>query len=288
MNKTKKYFLIFLLAELFFSYTLAFAADPEPPPYTGVEGQIKEFLCTPTPVTAGQTGNPNSNDLFTCINKLYKFAIIIACVVGVFFIVIAGYVYMGAEGNQESVEKAKSILTSTLTSIVILFAGYILLRAINPDLIQFRSIQPPNAVLPPGGAGGGGGGGVYTGRPSNHNFSELPGCAPQTPKQTAEIGQLTEAMFQKLKQVCLVVKNESGTTAQISGIVGLGEHAANSLHYRGCAVDFAGGGNSRYTSQEPGISIMRISGNINLTVNPGSDAGRTDIVHIDLGSACPS
>ncbi len=156
MPKAKKYFLIFLLAELLLSYTPAqafnYATDAH------VSDQIKTYLCAPTPVPQEQTAvgtltidkdqaafnNANSGDLFLCINRLYKLAIVIACVVGVFFIVIAGYVYMGSEGNAESVEKAKSILISTLTSIVILLAGFVLLKAINPDLIKFQTIQPPS------------------------------------------------------------------------------------------------------------------------------------------------
>ena len=31
--------------------------------------------------------------------------------------------------------------------MVILMAGYLLLKAINPDLIQFKSIQPPSVQM---------------------------------------------------------------------------------------------------------------------------------------------
>lgn len=150
----------------------------------GVSDQIRLYLCTPTKAGPGQndykasgavTGNTieyagannqASGDLYNCINRLYRFAIVIASVIGVFFIVIAGYLYMSSDGNQESVDKAKSILASSITSLVILFGGYVLLKAINPDLIQFRSIQPPSVKLdratispasllnPTGGVGG--------------------------------------------------------------------------------------------------------------------------------------
>jgi hypothetical protein len=136
MKNLKKLFLSLLLLELLFSFAPAHAQTPA---YSGVSSQIDTYLCSPTSNTAG--------NLTTCINRLYKFAIIVASVMGVFFIVIAGYVYMSAEGNSESVEKAKSILTSTIASLVILFAGYILLKAINPDLIQFPTIQPPSVTL---------------------------------------------------------------------------------------------------------------------------------------------
>ncbi len=130
-----------MLLQLVFAYTPAYA---DPPDYrtSGVQEQIAQYLCTP-PASTGEPGNPNGVNLYQCINKLYKFAIIFASVVGVFFIVIAGYIYMGSEGNQESVEKAKSILISTVTSLVILLSAYVLLKAINPDLIQFHDITLP-------------------------------------------------------------------------------------------------------------------------------------------------
>jgi hypothetical protein len=153
MRNFKKYFLMLLLAELLLSYSPVYAQALTPYRYetdAKVSDQIKQYLCTPSPTTVTEGNafkNANQGDLYECINRLYKFAIILSCVVGVFFIVIAGYVYMGSEGNQESVEKAKSILTSTLTSIVILLTGFVLLKAINPDLIQFQTIQPQSVVI---------------------------------------------------------------------------------------------------------------------------------------------
>ncbi len=154
MTKIKKCFFTLLLLELFFAYVPAFA-QTTPPPYdyganAGVSKQIEAYLCNPTASGSGI--------LYQCINQLYKFAIILACVLGVLFIVVAGYVYMSAEGNSESIDKAKSILESTITALVILFAGYLLLSTINPDLVQFHgnTLQPVN-ITGPSGTGGGGG-----------------------------------------------------------------------------------------------------------------------------------
>ena len=100
--------------------------------------------------------------MYQCINQIYKFAIVLAAVIGVFFIVIAGYVYMSADGNSESVDKAKSILESTITSLVILLAGYVLLNSINPDLVQFHgnTLQPVTINVAPGTGTGTTGGGT--------------------------------------------------------------------------------------------------------------------------------
>ncbi len=198
MPKIKKYLYIFLLLELFLSYTTAYAQQVTAFDYAknaNVSNQIRDYLCAPTPVQTDQTNttngglpvasrsdfqsgaafyNNNSGDLFKCINQMYKFAIVVASVVGVFFIVIAGYVYMSSEGNAESVDKAKSIVTSTIASLVILMGGYVFLKAINPDLVTFNSVQPPSVVgltaLTPPGSSVGNGSGVGTGT-NNYNLA---------------------------------------------------------------------------------------------------------------------
>ena len=189
-KKIKKLFFTFLLVEIFLSFTPIVHAQVQPRDYStaGVSDQIKLYLCAPTDdnkgtygkfsddsfLGPGQQGSQNKagGDLYLCINKIYRFAIVAGGVIGVFFIVIGGYLYMSAEGNSESLEKAKSMLVSTITALVILFIGYILLKALNPDLIQFRSIQPPSVVMQkapvPEGTGGGpkniiGSGGACTG-----------------------------------------------------------------------------------------------------------------------------
>ncbi|MDR3642219.1 MAG: lytic transglycosylase domain-containing protein [Candidatus Doudnabacteria bacterium] len=171
MTKTKKIILGFLLLEMLLSYAPAYAQNDVKYDYSQggtnpVSSQIEKYLCAPSPVVSSQTSNTtsmfagmaisqqqaaannaNSGDLYRCINQLYKLAIVVASVAGVFMIVIAGYIYMSANGESESVTKAKNILETTITAIVILLAGYVLLRAINPDLIQFQPIQPPSVVL---------------------------------------------------------------------------------------------------------------------------------------------
>ena len=156
--KAKKYFLLILAVYIFFAHATVFAADTLPK-YSGVSDQIKQYLCAPTDASGGAGNTPYignstaaannaaSSDLYKCINQLYKFAIALGGTIAVFFVVVAGYIYMSADGNQESVDKAKDILVSSITAMVILLGGYVLLKAINPDLIKFKSIQPPSVQL---------------------------------------------------------------------------------------------------------------------------------------------
>ena len=166
MTKIKKLLLVYMLAQLVLGYTVAYAQT-----YTGVEAQISKYLCTPNTVPESQSSNANgamfggdptgqnnfqnnaalnnnnNGILYQCINQIYKFSIVVASVVAVFFIVIAGYIYMSSDGDQEAVSRAKSILTSSIASIIILLIGYVFLRALNPDIVEFHSIQPPSVVI---------------------------------------------------------------------------------------------------------------------------------------------
>ncbi len=166
----KLIFLSICLTQLIAAQTVlaqAATAQPIADKYSGPQATIEKFLCAPTTSNSGSsangvgaawtaastpgtgtagTTNTSAGDLYNCINRIYRFAIILASIGAVLFIVIAGYMYMSSEGNGETVEKAKSYVTSSITAIVILLAGYILLRALNPDLIQFRNIQPPSVT----------------------------------------------------------------------------------------------------------------------------------------------
>lgn len=195
MNKLKKYFLALIILEMLFGFSVSFAAEAIPDYSQGIKneadmpvsGQIMKYLCAPSPTTSAG-GN---NDLYTCINKLYKFMLVFASVMAFFFTVIAGYVYMSAEGNSESVEKAKAIFTSSLTALVILFSAYILLRAINPDLVAFKTFQPYSVSYTPSPVSEGTGGGSKTVIGSN-GIAGCINCADYTKTPYNLLGNSTQ------------------------------------------------------------------------------------------------
>lgn len=102
--------------------------------YSGADASIAEFLCTPSE-------NPSGGDLANCINKLYRFGITAGGFTLVFFVVLAGYYYI--TGGEQSKAKGKIIIQNSLMGIFILLGSYLLLRFINPNLVVFRTIQPP-------------------------------------------------------------------------------------------------------------------------------------------------
>ena len=165
-KRIKIFLLALLLADLFFSVVdLAYAQQGNYVNYKGenvpyeqtVQSGIEKYLCAPTmydnsTVATPQTGvglmNQSGNNLYLCINRIYRFVIVLGTIAGVMMIVVAGYIYMSSDGNQEAVDKAKSMFVSTITAMVILFSGYLLLKTLNPDLIAFRTIQAPGAPMP--------------------------------------------------------------------------------------------------------------------------------------------
>jgi len=103
------------------------------PEYKGVEDSIRAYLCTPD--------NATETVLFECVNKLYRFGIAFGAIALVFFLVLAGYSYM--LGGETGKQKGKSIFLSALTGMGIILTSYILLSFINPDLVKFKPITPP-------------------------------------------------------------------------------------------------------------------------------------------------
>lgn len=102
------------------------------PTYQGVDGSIRDYLCTP---------EGTGTDLYDCIGKLYRFGISFGAIALVFFLVIAGYIYLS--GGEAAKGKAKNMLYSAFTGMAILLGSYLLLSFINPELVKIKTIQPP-------------------------------------------------------------------------------------------------------------------------------------------------
>ncbi len=123
-----------LITILLLNPTFVFAQTSQQPQYGGVDQSISEYLCTPSEQADGR-------DLERCINKMYRFSIAFGAIALVFFIVFAGYMYI--TGGETGKGKAKGILQNALIGIGLLLGAYVLLGFINPNLLLFKTIQPP-------------------------------------------------------------------------------------------------------------------------------------------------
>src|SRR6185436_8771914 len=59
------------------------------------ESSIADILCSPSP-----QGAPAGQDLYRCINKLYRVALVIGSIGAVLMIVVAGYLYISGGHEQ--------------------------------------------------------------------------------------------------------------------------------------------------------------------------------------------
>ncbi len=270
-------------------YTFALAALLVLIPLTAQAAAV-DIPCRPS-----ETG---ANGLFTCVNQLYKYALVICSIAAVIMIMIGGYMYIFSGGNEKRVGTAKSFISSSLIGIAVLLVGFVLLRQINPSLLTIKNITPNQIAFEKwkvdghmfdddwdfnaGGQSGNIGGQGVTGNnsgPSGHKSSELQ-CSFQGNKANY-VPYMTEALFQAVQALCAEVKSK-GITAAISSISTGHISKPGSLHNRGCAVDFAGG-DDYYVNHPTGKAVIEAAKKLGLRVNPGSDANQTFHVHVDVG-----
>ncbi len=102
--------------------------------YQGVDGSIRDYLCTPSEPADGK-------DLERCVGRLFRFGITAGALVLVFFVVIAGYLYLFS--GESGKTKAKLYLKNSFAGMAVLLTSYLLLNFINPSLVMFKPIQPP-------------------------------------------------------------------------------------------------------------------------------------------------
>jgi quinol-cytochrome oxidoreductase complex cytochrome b subunit len=74
-----------------------------------------------------------------CINQIYIWSMAAAAILALFMIVIGGYITLTAAGNASRASKGKEYIYSSLIGLVLLFGAFILLRTINPDLVDFSN-----------------------------------------------------------------------------------------------------------------------------------------------------
>jgi hypothetical protein len=103
------------------------------------------FLIIIPVVSFAQTATPAANGcsqdagLGKCVNQIYIWSMSAAAILALLMIVVGGYITLTAAGNAERATRGKSFITSSLIGLVLLFGAYLLLRTINPDLVDFSN-----------------------------------------------------------------------------------------------------------------------------------------------------
>lgn len=77
---------------------------------------------------------------------IYKYAIIIASIVSVIILIVAGFQWIVPDSSGENASDAKSRIAGALSGLIITVGSYTILYTINPELVQFRSLRIPYIV----------------------------------------------------------------------------------------------------------------------------------------------
>lgn len=82
---------------------------------------------------------PAGQELPSYIRYLFIFGLSLIFIVALGQMIIGGITYIMAAGNAAKVEDAKDIIFQALLGVGILLISYLLLRTINPDLVNLRN-----------------------------------------------------------------------------------------------------------------------------------------------------
>lgn len=85
------------------------------------------------------TGLPGDDRLSTFILKIINIALAIAGLVAVLFLIIGGFRYITAAGNEEAGESAKKIITNSIIGIVVIILSFVIVRVISNALLSGSS-----------------------------------------------------------------------------------------------------------------------------------------------------
>ena len=78
----------------------------------------------------------NQPDLPAFINSVYSFALTVVGIVVFVRILYAGFLWLTAAGNASKAADAKNKITNAIIGAILLFAAYLILNVINPDLVK--------------------------------------------------------------------------------------------------------------------------------------------------------
>ncbi len=120
--------------------------------YDSANAQVK--LETGLP---GHSTVPTETALPSYISYLFVFGLGLITILALTQMIIGGITYILAAGNAAKVEDAKDTILQALLGVGILLVSYLLLRTINPDLVNLRNPNLTPTQFQGGGGSSGGG-----------------------------------------------------------------------------------------------------------------------------------
>lgn len=86
------------------------------------------------------------------VKSIYNYLVGIVGIVAAIVLMLAGVIWLTAGGSPDKVSQAKNLIAGSLTGLVLVLVSYVILRTINPYLVDFRDttipkIKPPEKIF---------------------------------------------------------------------------------------------------------------------------------------------
>lgn len=85
---------------------------------------------------AGSTGVPNQGSASAIIMRIIEILLSIAGLLAVIFLIVGGFRYITAGGNEETAETAKKTIINAIIGIVVVILSFVIVRVISNALIS--------------------------------------------------------------------------------------------------------------------------------------------------------
>jgi len=94
----------------------------------------------PDATGGGGTGLPNESNATDIIFRIIQILLAIAGLVAVIFLIIGGFRYITAGGNEETAETAKKTITNAIIGIVVIILAFVIVRVISNALLPATNV----------------------------------------------------------------------------------------------------------------------------------------------------
>ncbi|OGE83684.1 MAG: hypothetical protein A3B10_04485 [Candidatus Doudnabacteria bacterium RIFCSPLOWO2_01_FULL_44_21] len=113
--------------------------------------QLALAQTNPCTLAGVKSSTDKSSTLPACINQIYVWSLGVGGLLALLMVIFGGYMYMTAAGNAEQASKGVEMLWGAIIGLALLFGAYLLLRTINPDLVNFNIGSVQNLNQQPSG-----------------------------------------------------------------------------------------------------------------------------------------
>lgn len=82
--------------------------------------------------------SPSTRPIARYIRAIYVYGVGAVGIISAIMLMLGGVIWLTSAGSSTQVEKAKTMISSSLIGMVLVLSSYVLLKQVNPDLVEFK------------------------------------------------------------------------------------------------------------------------------------------------------